>query len=302
MAPLSRPLSGLILPHNYYGNHLVAAGKTIDVDLEKQNFEKAGTTLAEVWSEVVFDGYHCVAEYVDPNYYEFSQDGLNVKDQYWFSEHVRTSQYFTQIVKCKNLMCCNEPRSSYLSVVPTRFIPPPIPLIQTDKGLKASDRSGFESHVFPSLFLSLHLSRDLLPNSAKEFLTLPYDLYTPSVQSQLLDRICQKCSLYFASKVMLKSHMIVHKKKTQSASAVVENEFIVTRTRPVRIAAMRQREMMAIIVSDDNNGLEAEDAEWIDKDELDISGIPPFVEKPSILSFPVVTLEEHFDNPWENDE
>jgi hypothetical protein len=60
--------------------------------------------------------------------------------------------------------------------------------------------------------------------------------------------------------------------------------------------------MMAIIVSDDNNGLEAEDAEWIDKDELDISGIPPFVQKPSILSFPVVTLEEHFDNPWENDE
>ncbi|XP_045034353.1 uncharacterized protein LOC123475557 [Daphnia magna] len=173
MAPLSRPLSGLILPHNYYGNHLDAAGKTIDMDLEKQNFEKAGTTLAEVWSEVVFDEYPCVAEYVDPNYYEFSQDRLNVKDQYWFSEHVRTSQYFTQIVQ---------------------------------------------------------------------------------FQSQLLDRICQKCSLYFASKVMLKSHMIVHKKKTQSASAVVEKEFIVTRTRPVRIAAMRQREIMAIIVSDDNNG------------------------------------------------
>ena len=66
---------------------------------------------------------------------------------------------------------------------------------------------------------------------------------------------------------MLKSHMIVHKKKTQSASSVVEKEFIVTRTRPVRIAAMRQREMMAIIVSDDNNDLEAEDAQWIDKDK-----------------------------------
>ena len=158
-------------------------------------------------------------------------------------------------------------RSSYLAVVPTRFIPPPIQLIQTDKGLKASDRSGFESHVFPSLFLSLHLSRDVLPNSTKELISLPYDLYTPSVQSQLLDRIFQKFSLYFASKVMLKSHMIVHKKKTQSASSVVEKEFIVTRTRPVRIAAMRQREMMAIIVSDDNNDLEAEDAQWIDKDK-----------------------------------
>jgi hypothetical protein len=238
MAPLSRPLSGLILPHNHYGNHLDAAGNTIDVALEKQNFKKAGTTLAEVWSEVVFDGYPCVAENVDPDHYALSQDQLNVKDQYRFSEHVRTSQYFTQIVKCKNLIFCNEPRSSYLAVVPTRFIPPPIPLIQTNKGIKAPDRSGFENHVFPSLFLSLHLSRDLLPSSTKEFLTPPYDLYTPSVQSQLSDRICQIRSLYFASKVMLKSHMIVHKKKTQSGNAVVEKEIIVSRTRPVRIAAM----------------------------------------------------------------
>jgi hypothetical protein len=127
---------------------------------------------------------------VDLDYYALSQDQLNVKDQYWFSEHVRTSQYFTQIVKCKNLIFCNEPRSSYLAVVPTRFIPPPIPLIQTNKGIKAPDRSGFENHVFPSLFLSLHLSRDLLPSSTKEFLTPPYDMYTPSVQSQLSDRIC----------------------------------------------------------------------------------------------------------------
>jgi hypothetical protein len=52
--------------------------------------------------------------------------------------------------------------------------------------------------------------------------------------------------------------MIVHKKKTQSGNAVVEKEIIVSRTRPVRIAAMRQREMMAIIVSDDINGSKAE--------------------------------------------
>lgn len=93
---------------------------------------------------------------------------------------------------------------------------------------------------------------------------------------------------------MLKSHMIVHKKKTQSANAVVEKEIIVARTRPVRTAVIRQREMMAIIVSDDTNCSEAEDAEWIDKDELDISGITPFVENPSTLSCPAMTLEEHF--------
>ena len=42
MAPLSRNLSGLILPHQYYGKHLDDNGKTIDKDLEKQNFQRAG--------------------------------------------------------------------------------------------------------------------------------------------------------------------------------------------------------------------------------------------------------------------
>lgn len=38
MAPLSKELSGLILPHEYYGTHLDANGKTIDPELEKKKF------------------------------------------------------------------------------------------------------------------------------------------------------------------------------------------------------------------------------------------------------------------------
>ena len=33
MAPLSRDLSGLILPHDHYGSYLDANGKTVDSDL-----------------------------------------------------------------------------------------------------------------------------------------------------------------------------------------------------------------------------------------------------------------------------
>ena len=47
MAPLSNQLSGLILPHDFYGTHLNEAGKTIDKNLELKNFEKAANTLAE---------------------------------------------------------------------------------------------------------------------------------------------------------------------------------------------------------------------------------------------------------------
>ena len=41
MAPLSHDLAGIILQHDSYGNHLDECGKTVDLELEKQNFFKA---------------------------------------------------------------------------------------------------------------------------------------------------------------------------------------------------------------------------------------------------------------------
>ncbi|EFX75970.1 hypothetical protein DAPPUDRAFT_107360 [Daphnia pulex] len=120
MAPLSRELAGLILQHNHYGSHLYNSGKTTDAELEKKNFEHAGSTIAEVWNSVIVDGHPIVAEYIDPLTSELNDElHLNVADQNWFSEHVMTSQYFLQIVKCNNLSCCTAPRSSYFSIVPS---------------------------------------------------------------------------------------------------------------------------------------------------------------------------------------
>ena len=48
MAPLSRDLAGVVLPHENFGSHLNSAGKTIDEELERRNFQHAGETLAEV--------------------------------------------------------------------------------------------------------------------------------------------------------------------------------------------------------------------------------------------------------------
>jgi len=36
MAPLSRELSGLILPHDHYGSHLDKKGDTVDPNLKKR--------------------------------------------------------------------------------------------------------------------------------------------------------------------------------------------------------------------------------------------------------------------------
>ena len=129
------------------------------------------------------------------------------RDQKWYDVHVQSSQYMTQIVKCSDNKCCSKPRSSYFSVVTDRFLPPPLPIVQTSEGLKIPERTTDDaSHKFPSLFAAQSLKvDDILPRSSNPYRSIPYDLYSPSIQSVLSDRICQKCHSYFASLVMLRS-------------------------------------------------------------------------------------------------
>ena len=149
MSHLSRPLAGMILQHDYYGSHLDKRGQTVDPELEKQNFGYAGLALCKEWSGLVIDGYNCVAESISPDASELQASELKSKDQFWFSAHVRTSQYMLQVVKCRDEACCGKPCSSYFSLFPNRFLPPPIPISQTTDGLKVPDRTSFEKHRFP---------------------------------------------------------------------------------------------------------------------------------------------------------
>jgi len=128
-------------------------------------FKMAGETLAEVWSQVVIDQFPTIAEYIVPEKSEFDPESLIAKDTNWFQQHVRTSQYFTQIVKCHDMQCCSNARSSYFKVIPSRFLPPPIPVAQTTEGLKAPDKHEDScSYKFPSMFVSQILKPDdILP-------------------------------------------------------------------------------------------------------------------------------------------
>jgi hypothetical protein len=149
MAPLSRELAGLILSHDHYGSHLDSQGKTIDEELEKQNFEFAGKTLAELWSQVVIDGFPTISEYIDPEFGELRSERLHSKDLDWMAEHVRTNQYLTQIVKCADINCCGKRRSPYFSFVSSRLLPPPFPLQQTIDGGVITKRILGDRNKFP---------------------------------------------------------------------------------------------------------------------------------------------------------
>ena len=131
MAPLNHDVAGVILPHDTFGTHLNEKGDTIDKDLDLENFAHAGKILSDIWSHTVIDGFPTVGAYVDS---EANMDIIH-QDEEWISKHVRQSQFCLQIIKCGDLVCCEPFRSSLLSPVENRFLPPPIPLAQTADGL-----------------------------------------------------------------------------------------------------------------------------------------------------------------------
>ena len=295
MSFLSKELTGLILPHDQYGSHLDAQGKTTDFELEKQNFGFAGKTLGEIWSRLVIDKFPTVAKYIDPDFSEVPQDKLELKNQKWYDHHVRVSQYVTQIIKCNSTSgCCSNFRSSYLSVVPGRFLPPPIPLLQTPDGLKVhEDGTENENYKFPSLFASMSMDLGgILPEQMKKFRPfLPYDLFCPSIQSIVNDRICKVCHTYFASLTMLKKHSAQH--KGMPSPSIIQ---LFKRIKPIDVVAHRQDELMVVTT----NGINAEAIDWVHADDVDLSDIPsrPWEEEQND-ELPILSIKEHFSSPWE---
>ncbi|XP_014225558.1 uncharacterized protein LOC106651539 [Trichogramma pretiosum] len=131
MAPLSRALSGIILPHNYYGDHLDARKVTIDEDLEKKNFSKAGEVLGEIWSQMVIDNYPVTAKFISDD--EILEPVLET-NWAWHKEHVCESQYFLQIVKCDDRNCCSDFKSDINIILKDRFLSPPLLLKRQKDG------------------------------------------------------------------------------------------------------------------------------------------------------------------------
>lgn len=136
MVPLSKELSGIILPHDEFGSHLDSSGKTIDIDLEIKNFDKAGNILAEIWSNILFDTHPVVAEYISPLNGKLNEKDIISKDDHWIAQHVRSIQYLLQIVKCNDNNCCSPMRSNLSNILPNRFVQAPMPILQTSAGIK----------------------------------------------------------------------------------------------------------------------------------------------------------------------
>lgn len=94
---------------------------------------------------------------------------------------------------------------------------------------------------------------------------------------------------------MRKKHAAIHTQQSSTA----QDQGAIKRIRPVRIAAVRQREMMAIISEEENSA----SADWLDEEELDLGGIRISADVGSIHNaMPIVTMVTHFSCPWEDEQ
>ena len=99
MAPLSKLTTSVI--YDTFGSHLDSAHKTVDLDLEKENFKAAGEVLSEIFNKGVIDGHPVVSNFVS----SVSEEAENTISEEWKAAHVIQSQYICQIVKCLDLEC-----------------------------------------------------------------------------------------------------------------------------------------------------------------------------------------------------
>ena len=56
MTPLSKALTGLVIPNDSCVFHLNPSGETVDPELQKKNSKVAGNILCQILGELVLDG------------------------------------------------------------------------------------------------------------------------------------------------------------------------------------------------------------------------------------------------------
>ena len=165
-------------------NSLGREWQDVDEELEKKNFKVAGSILAEIWSELVLDGYPVFAEYIEDE--KLLTSGY---DEGWVYRHCRISQYMLQIVKCSQM------RTVRKSVIPSGFLPAPAP-INIEKGVNAPVKQNTKkTDKYPNLWKRLAIT-DLVPYTG--FTHMPYDWHCPSITN--IDE--GKVALYFQTKRM----------------------------------------------------------------------------------------------------
>ncbi|KAF2904228.1 hypothetical protein ILUMI_01948 [Ignelater luminosus] len=216
MAPLSRDLCGLIIPHDVCGTHLDARGRTIDKVLEKKNFEAAGRILAEVWDRTVIDGFEVIAQYVPPASTAVSES-TEANDVLWRDRHILQSKYCLQVVKCQDESCCSPMISRLRLYLEDGFLPAPVMFRHGLYGLEACSQENMDGRFFD-------ISQRLQNASLVPVKPCPNDYYCPSVIPELQNLYTQHIPSMGKSTKILQRFLAEEEIETEVVSSIDEGE------------------------------------------------------------------------------
>ena len=215
MAPLSHDICGLVLDHEHFGSHIGASGKIIDEELEKRNFFHAMNVLASIWSKTVIDKNPVYAEAIPipEGNVALRVPHEEVSNLLWRSQHIMSSKYMLQIVKCTDVSCCKPFRyPQFQTILPNRFLPYPRVLQHTELGIEAlplKDPIPADRHFckLSALLLLQDIHPDINTNQIKLRKPYPFDLYCPSVSMEdLQKKQCESCGMNFPTVVAKTNH------------------------------------------------------------------------------------------------
>ena len=125
MEPLSKAVSGVILPHNAFEIHSDSPRRIINGELEDKNVKVARQTLAEIWNKFIW--------------MTFLLQASMSKGTHWIQWQltrlgVLLTAAFRKIVKCAWSEYCVMVRTSWLRLFPNRFLSAPVPFRQSCHG------------------------------------------------------------------------------------------------------------------------------------------------------------------------
>ena len=296
MYHLSKELSGVVLPADTFGSHL-KDGRTIDEVMEERNFEAAGGVLAEIWSQLVIDDHPVRSEYeaIRPTD-DITQ--FSVTPSYK-SRHLIQTQYMTVALKCEDKSCCLPPKTMIGKFFPDRRVPTLIPLKQTSFGpqaLPVTQDVVKEELSFLDVFQRLAMESFLLPEDLKMKFNnkVPYDVYFPSLQKKVDQRICKSCGKYFSLKLsMIEHRQVCKKKRTQNHDEGPAKKR--SHSCPTLISA---REAVQDEFYEDEE--EEENLEGSFEDDLEVTALRPVISVPAPGGVEtIMNLKEWLKSPYQ---
>ncbi len=96
----------MALPHEHFGSYLDNSGNTIDADLEREKFQKAGEILCDIWNDISIDNHTVKCSYRNPT---DEPKEIDPTDHEWVEKHCSISNIVCKFLNVMMFLAVENP-------------------------------------------------------------------------------------------------------------------------------------------------------------------------------------------------